>query len=237
MKNKIVLYSALLVSLGGTALTSVNAFAADADGTGSKVTSNATIKFIPGDGITPPVDPDNPDNPEDPSNPTDPEDPGNGGTGEIGPLSLDYVSNITFGEQKISGADTVYEAKNTKPHIQVTDTRGDKTAGWKLTATPTPFTGKDANGQDVELRGTELTLKNGQTDTTTGNTSAAPTVNDVTLAGNAAVDVMVAAPDSGQGTWIDKYDSSNITLKVPAGSAENGVDYSSSIEWNLVSAP
>ncbi|MDA9462041.1 extracellular protein [Enterococcus mundtii 3F] len=232
MKNKIALYSALLLSLGGIATTGVSAFA---DATDSNATSNATIKFLPGDGVTPPVDPDDPDNP-DPG--TDPEDPGNGGTGEVGPLSIDYVSNLSFGEQKISGANAVYEAKNTTPRIQVTDTRGDKKAGWRLSATASPFTGQDANAQNVVLRGTELSLKNGTAVTTTGNNSAAPTVSDVVLDGSStAVDVMTAAPDSGQGTWVDKYAASNVTLKVPAGSAENGVDYKATIDWNMVSAP
>ena len=81
----------------------------------STVTSNATVTFTPGTEPTGPVDPD------DPSKPLDP--PGQG-TGESGPLSIDYVPNITFGSQAISGSQKVYNASELKPFVQVTDIRG-----------------------------------------------------------------------------------------------------------------
>ncbi|MEG0543917.1 MAG: WxL domain-containing protein, partial [Carnobacterium sp.] len=66
-------------------------------------TSENKINFTAGEGVvTPPVDPTNPDNPNVP-NPVDPTDPTNPGTGQTGPLSIDYVSNIKFGEHKITG--------------------------------------------------------------------------------------------------------------------------------------
>ncbi|MEG0545465.1 MAG: WxL domain-containing protein, partial [Carnobacterium sp.] len=66
-------------------------------------TSENKINFTAGEGVvTPPVDPTNPDNPNVPS-PIDETDPENAGTGQTGPLSIDYVSNIKFGEHKITG--------------------------------------------------------------------------------------------------------------------------------------
>ena len=53
----------------------------------SNATSNATATFTPGTDPSSPVDPDDP---------TKPLDPPGQGTGEVGPLSIDYVPNITF---------------------------------------------------------------------------------------------------------------------------------------------
>ena len=113
----------------------------------STVTSNATVTFTPGTEPTGPVDPD------DPSKPLDP--PGQG-TGESGPLSIDYVPNITFGSQAISGSQKVYNASELKPFVQVTDIRGTG-AGWNVIAKATPFN----DGTADILKGSTVTFAGG----------------------------------------------------------------------------
>ena len=57
----------------------------------------------------------------------------------MGPLSLDYVSSIDFGTQKITMFEKkTYESTSLKPFIQVTDNRGTG-AGWKVTAAACSF--------------------------------------------------------------------------------------------------
>ncbi|WP_147206810.1 WxL domain-containing protein, partial [Pediococcus parvulus] len=51
--------------------------------------------------------------PVDPVDPTDPDEPGDGsGTGEVGPLSIDYVSNFNFGIHNVPTEDAVYTAED-----------------------------------------------------------------------------------------------------------------------------
>lgn len=62
-------------------------------------TTSAVVTITPGNPTTPnkirdPYDPDS-------YYPGDPNDPGNDGTGSIGPLTLDYVSNLRFGSHQI----------------------------------------------------------------------------------------------------------------------------------------
>lgn len=95
--------------------------------------SNSKIDFLAGDEvITPPVNPKDPGNPVLPT-PIDPTDPDNKGTNQKGPLSVDYVSNLKFGKQKISGKTISYKALNADPFVQVTDLRGAGD-GWSLSA-------------------------------------------------------------------------------------------------------
>jgi len=66
-------------------------------------TSTAKITFEGNDTHSnKPVNPDNPDDPIDKPDEVDPDDPNNHGTGDQGPLSIDYMSNISFGTQEIS---------------------------------------------------------------------------------------------------------------------------------------
>src|SRR5699024_11718832 len=81
--------------------------------------SNATVNFTAPDDPVGPVDPTDPTQP----NTDSPEDNGNI-TGQNGPLSLDYVSHLDFGNQEISTSEEIYSSETTEPYIQVTDLRG-----------------------------------------------------------------------------------------------------------------
>ena len=200
-------------------------------------TSENKINFTAGEGVvTPPVDPTNPDNPNVP-NPVDPTDPTNPGTGQTGPLSIDYVSNIKFGEHKITGKDIAYKAKNANPFVQVTDLRG-ASDGWNLSAKMTEF----KSGNKV-LRGATLAIKDGVVKAgSSSNISLAPTKSDILFDNTESKTVMNAKDKGGRGTWLTIWsgtDQANeaVQLNVVAGTPEANTEYTSSITWELADAP
>lgn len=229
MKKSILSTTLLSVlAIGGMSLT------VHAETTTDSATSTAKITFEGGDNSSNgPVNPDDPDNPlVDP----DPNDPDNHGTGDKGPLSIDYVSNISFGTQEISQSKTVYVAKNAKPYIQVTDKRGTSD-GWTLTAAASKFVTDDSS----ELKGAVLSFSNGTLKTSSDNVSGKPKASNFTFDNNEAQSVMTAKGLSGQGTWLDVFEgeegnNSNIQLTVPAGSAQ-AKEYSATITWTLTAGP
>ncbi|MEY8445211.1 WxL domain-containing protein [Enterococcus ratti] len=173
----------------------------------------------------------------DPVNPVDPDDPDNHGTDDNGPLSIDYVSNISFGTQEISSSNQVYSALNAEPHVQITDKRGVE-GGWELTAATSKFTATD----DSELKGAVLTFKNGEARTKSDNTSGKPAVNEeITFNNTDAQDVMTAASLAGEGTWLDVFPgeeghNTDVQLVVPSGSAQ-AKEYTATITWTLTAGP
>ena len=219
------------IILAGTLLSTSSAEAAVIN----ESTSNNYIGFIADEVPTKPVDPTNPDNPNPPS-PIDPEDPGNGGTGNAGALTLDHVSNIQFGTQKIMSGNTTYNAKNKDPFVQVSDKRGTG-EGWSLTAKASEF--KSDSGE--VLRGAILSFKNGQVKSQTSNVSTPPTANDVVFDNTDSKVLMLAEVDAGRGTWLDVFsgtegDNSNVQLNVLAGSAD-AQNYTATMTWELSDAP
>lgn len=219
------------IILAGTLLSTSPAEAAVIN----DATSNNYIGFIADEGPTNPVDPTNPDNPNPPS-PIDPEDPGNGGTGNTGALTLDHVSNIQFGTQKIMSGNTTYNAKNKDPFVQVSDKRGTG-EGWSLTAKASEF--KSDSGE--VLTGAILSFKNGQVKSHTSNVSTPPTANDVVFDNTDSKVLMLAEVDAGRGTWLDVFsgtegDNSNVQLNVLAGSAD-AQNYTATMTWELSDAP
>ncbi|MFS7394404.1 WxL domain-containing protein [Carnobacterium maltaromaticum] len=207
-----------------------------------KATSNgiseSKIDFIAGDGVvTPPVNPKDPDNPIIPT-PIDSSDPENKGTGQIGPLSVDYVSNLKFGQQKISGRTIAYKALNADPFVQVTDLRGSGD-GWSLSAKMSPFTNKN----NQELKGATLSMKNSMVKAgSTSNISLAPVKSDLLFDNQESKLVMNASNKGGRGTWLNVWSGTeeaneSIQLNVLAGTPEANTEYTSSITWELEDAP
>lgn len=197
----------------------------------STVTSEATVTFTPGTEPSSPVDPDDPSKPLDPLGQ---------GTGEAGPLSIYYVPSITFGSQPISGSQQIYNASELKPFVQVTDARGTG-AGWNVIAKATPFN----DGTADSLKGSTISLKGGYD--LSANTSATKPIpsNPVVLTtDNTEATVLVAAENSGLGTWIDRWyptettvtSNDNVTLTVPSGTA-TAKTHTSTITWTLADAP
>lgn len=232
MKKSILYSLAATTLLSATLLTGVLANAAES---GDATTTTAKVTFTGGnDDPVNPVDPDDPDNPV---NPVDPDDPDNHGTDDNGPLSIDYVSNISFGTQEISSDSQVYSALNAEPHVQITDKRGVE-GGWTLTASASKFKAEDQS----ELKGAVLSFENGVARKKSDNTSAQPTVNeDVTFNNTEAQNVMSAASLAGEGTWLDVFPgeeghNTDVQLAVPSGSAQ-AKEYTATITWTLTAGP
>lgn len=177
-----------------------------------------------------------PDNPVGPIDPIDPDDnpPSNDPTGNTGDLRIDYISNIDFGTQTISGKTETYIAE--KPasltESQVSDLRGTG-AGWHLQVnydTEKPgFT-----SEDKTLSGAELTLPSGTAKSVADNKATPPATSEVVVNG-AAQNIMTAAANTGLGTWADEMDTANVSLKVPSGNLVG--DYTATLVWTLSDAP
>lgn len=224
--------------------TSVNLSSVAMAAEAGSVTTKGDVTFVEDTDPTTPVDPTDPDKP----NPTE------------GPLSIDYASNLHFGEQKISAKTQTYfaamdkikdpaDANNTldKPNwVQVTDKRGTN-VGWKLQVQQGA---QFATGAAEELKGAEIKLMNGATKSTSDNQAGVPTASqeitlvpgDSTTAG-AAQDVMTAQADQGMGTWTngfgdDTTGSKSISLTVPGASAKvKDGKYTTDLTWVLTDTP
>lgn len=233
--KKSLIYTATITLLSTSIL---GGLLVNADEQGDGASSTAKITFTGGNSDpNGPVDPDQPDHHVDPSDDVDPDDPDNHGTGDNGPLSIDYVSNITFGTKEIATGSQVYHAVNATPHVQITDKRGVE-GGWTLTAAASKFTASDQS----ELKGAVLSFKNGDARTSSDNISAKPEVNNAIVFDNAeAKPVMTATSLAGQGTWVDVFEgdegnNANVQLAVPAGSAQ-AKEYTATITWTLTAGP
>lgn len=206
--------------------------------------SIGSIKYVVDNSTTAPIDPTNPD-PDKPITPTDPghENP------SAGPLSIDYVSNIKFGEQKTTGTDATYYASLDKvtdstgkevevpDFVQVTDKRGSN-AGWHLSVTEdTQF----KNGNDT-LDGALITMKNGTL--STPNDGDAPTAStEINLVPGTASDVIDATVNKGTGTWLDRFGKDNpaakqsISMFVPGKTKKVQGEYKTTLTWTLTDSP
>ncbi|MBC2369255.1 WxL domain-containing protein [Listeria booriae] len=199
------------------AITVATLFGANTFAHADTTTSTGKIKIEADDSAVTPLNPTNPDS-QTPATP-DSADPDNTGTGNTGALTIDFLSNIDFGTQKVSGQSEKYYAENKNPYIQVTDKRGTG-AGWTL-------------------KGAEMSLTDGEVRTQSDNQSAAPTTSDITLNGNTQ-SVLSAEANAGMGTWLDVYpgtegNNENVSLYVPAGNLAG--DYSTAITWTLEDSP
>lgn len=230
MKNKVIIVSSII-------LTSLLI----ASQSQAETVSNGSITLTDGSGqVTKPLDPKDPTNPN-PTLPIDPNDSNNTGTGNVGPLSIDYVSNLNFGEHRVSGSDMTFYAKNTDPYIQVTDTRGTG-AGWTLQASISDFA---SESKSSVLKGAQLTLKNPELKSaSTSTTSDAPKGSSAVSFNSSKQKVAVSETGAGKGTWLTTYaagsetkENTNVVLSVPAGSPEANTTYTATINWELLDAP
>ncbi|GEN95068.1 WxL domain-containing protein [Pediococcus ethanolidurans] len=230
-----------LISMSGLvlgAIAPVTAFAAD----NRNESTNATATFE--ENIT---------NPIDPVDPTDPNEPGDGGgTGEVGPLSIDYVSNFNFGTHDVPTADTVYTAEDdtgkntgkTYPNfVQVSDQRAGDPKGWSLTVSQN---GDFKDSESDSLTGAEIILGKATVKTTTNsypstNNTVTSATNGASLQpGGATMNVMAAKAGGGAGTWLDVFGTANdstVKLDVPAAAHPNAASYSTTLTWSLADTP
>lgn len=226
--------SFMLIALLSVSLVSPSAIAAD---------SEASINFTPGDGSPDVLDPTNPEDEYTPD-PEDESDPQDAPTGESGPLTLDYVSSVAFGEQSIEAGTVTYDSTTLRPFVQVTDRRGTG-SGWDVTASMSDFT----DGEETTLPGATLTLSNGTVISNSVNPededTPRPTPEGEIVLGADETPATVVTADEGEGlgSWITRWFSSedetlndNVTLTIPAGSATTG-EHTATITWNLEAVP
>ncbi len=207
----------------------------------SRGESEVKIEFIPGEDTPKVVDPTDPEQPyePDPEDETDPQDPP---TGETGPLTLDYVSSVNFGENKIVSNTQIYESSTLRPFIQVTDRRGSG-EGWEVTAAASGFEVVEGEETKETLLGSIITFTNGEVVSTSTSEVPIP-AQEVELATDGdAARVVTASVDTGLGSWVNRWFPSedadandNVTLEVPAGAATTG-SHTATIAWTLTDAP
>lgn len=235
-----------LIATGSLVLFSSTVLAGE---NGSSVKSNVDIEYITNTDTTDPKDPTDPDNKPKPN-------PDNPGTDEEGPLSIDYVTNIKFGQQKPSGNDVSYFAtldkvinqddseKPVPAYVQVTDNRGSN-AGWSLSVKQDE---QFKNASNKKLGKAELRLHNGTPNSANSADMAPVAEKTVTLkldsAGNGINSkVMAAANGKGAGTWTNMFGKdveeavSSVELFVPGGTQIEKGAYSTTLTWTLSADP
>ncbi len=199
----------------------------------SQATNTVVFVYVGSGESIPPV------NPDDPTQALQPMEPG---TGENGPLSIDYITPISFGNEVISPSSRAYLANTLKPFVQVSDFRGTG-AGWKLQAKLSFF----RNGTDTDsLPGAAVHFNNGFSLSENVGFTSPTSVNSVTLhADNFTIsNVVIAYAGTGKGTSVARWYSTNImdsqnnnvTLTIPAGIARVGT-HTATITWSLINAP
>lgn len=217
----------------------------------TKSESTITFEEDGGTGVGP-IDPTDPTNPVDP----DPSDP-NPVVPTTGPLRIDYISNIHFGKQKLTGTDKTYFAAYDKvvekgnasneitvpSYVQVSDDRGTNT-GWTLTVSNTQF-----NNGTADLDGTVLRLEQPSINSTNlGKADPSVVTPQIVLDGNGvASNVLVAAANEGIGTWTDMFglaptngetENKAVSLEVPGVSQKvKDTKYTSELTWTLTATP
>ncbi|MGM0125662.1 hypothetical protein IGI37_003061 [Enterococcus sp. AZ194] len=242
MKNKRLVGVSACLFLGISLNASSIEVFADASQSPEVSVTTGTVVFTPNTDPTQPLDPNDPNQPADPEHPTDPADPNNPGTGNNGPLSIDHLSNITFGRHQVNGSETTFKSINKDPYVQVSDTR-ENADGWTVTVAMTqPFTGEN----QATVKGTTMNWQNGTIKTPSGNTNGAPVGNNISLdADGSSVVLLKAEANTGQGTWLDvffggaedgKTENQYVTLTVPGGQATSQ-SYQAEITWTLSSTP
>lgn len=211
-----------------------------------KFTEDAqTVSYIYTENVVHPIDPTHPDM----NHPITPEDPEEHDKPTSGSLSIDYISNLRFGEQKITGADTTYHAQLdqftdskgeaiARPNfIQITDVRDNK-SGWRLTVTQD----KQFQNENEELTGAVLKLNNAIL--TTPNDGVPPIAsNNIALTPGSSTDILEAKTNQGTGTWLNRFGKDeeegklSISLSVPGETKKVQGEYKTSLTWILTDSP
>lgn len=191
------------------------------DGLGA--TSHGHITITPGDDTTGPTDP------------IIPSEPG-GETGNEGSLTIDNVSPLEFDTHQLESGAVEYTTTTINPNVQVTDKRGTG-AGWTLQVATSPFI-EQTDGTKI-LKGAIVILPIGEVESNIGNVSPAPDLREVQLGTDSETTdpqtLMKADVNTGLGTWVNKFDPSNVKIYVPSGNLAG--DYVSTLTWSLVDAP
>ncbi|MBW9325017.1 WxL domain-containing protein [Enterococcus casseliflavus] len=243
----------------GTLATTTNAFAAEE--VKSSLDSTGTVRVLEDDGSEGPGDPFDPENPGIVLPPVDPgTDPEIETNPESGPLMIEKVSNLAFGEimtsanrvETYAAPVTLADGTTRGNFIQWRDTRAGGVFGYELQAELTSqFTGSNP---DNTLRGATIGFSNGfvaadERDGENEHTAPSTVASSFTLAADGNAQEVVLADgeyEEGKGRYImafghsrDENTDSSVKLSIPANTAANMAedDYQATVTWRLVSAP
>lgn len=151
--------------------------------------------------------------------------------GESGAATIDEISAIEFGEKTLSDKEETYTAINPLL-MKVSDTRGTG-EGWALNAKITKFVKE--NDTSVELRGSVLTIAQGEVTSPSGSASEKPTAAKNVVLNDEEHTLFAGRRDQGLGTWLNTVSASGVTLKVPNGNKAG--KYTATISYVLAAAP
>lgn len=178
-----------------------------------------------------------------------------------GPLRIDYISPIDFGNQLISGMTKTYypqtikltqkdsgEVKYVPQFLQVTDNRGEN-SGWNLTVSRTEFSNEKNSLTGAQLVVNELDVTTAVTPLL-GDEFKPRSLNslEIPLTKTGAVDFLTADKNQGMSTWIQSFGrihsethattNNGISLTIPASSQKiPNTQYESVITWTLSDGP
>lgn len=195
----------MTLSLAALASFSLPMFA-NADEKELNGTGTVTVKDS---GITTPVDPENPGTPVDPGK----------GSSTTGPLRIDFVTDLRFGEAKITKTDRKYDSLAQQFYdateargfyIQITDNRAGK-SGWSLQLKQENqfYNPVIQDMKEQELQGAVLSLDKGWANS--ASSGKAPTVMRETIAITnigSAYEIAKAETGSGKGVWLINFGAS-----------------------------
>lgn len=161
-----------------------------------------------------------------------------------GLLTLDYVSNISFGEQTINTTTLTYNSTALQPYIQVTDIRGTG-EGWRVKASTDGFSQTNNDGTVASSLLGSTIIFNNTTPVSNGGGVSPEKFGPIELSADTGEQVIVdAKTNEGMGTWITRWldsnpeepDNQSVTLTVPGGVAKTGT-HTATITWTLESVP
>ncbi|WP_461197888.1 InlB B-repeat-containing protein [Enterococcus sp. N249-2] len=211
--------------------------------------NNQTVNYIYDTEKVTPVDPVKPEEEVDPNDKPII-------TENQGLLSIDFVSQFRFSEQKISVDDAIYYAHSQKllnedgnireeirpNYVQISDRRvqDDSDVGWSLSVVQKE---QFQNVYGQELLGARLILSNQQLDTATNN--LAPTIleeEDLELVPGVKQTLVSAQKGQGKGTWIYRFGDedtaeNSVRLVIPAKTMPKATTYASTLVWELSMVP
>lgn len=199
-----------------------------------------------------------PPNPKDPVNPEEevqPENPPKLPENQ-GMLSIDFISQFTFGQQGISTKTkkyyaqpqrllnpdgTINEAKERPNYIQISDRRSTtERHGWQLSVTQnSQFTNLD----DHELAGARLHLTNQQFSSAQGSVEPVLSHQEgVILVPGKTTELVTTKDEQGAGTWIYRFGDQasageSVALEVPETASPRATIYRTTLIWELSAVP
>lgn len=152
-----------------------------------------------------------------------------------GKLKLDSVPVLDFGQHPISPEAQEYEAVSMAPNVQVSDLRGSG-GGWDLLVSLSAFQMQE--GGSATLKAASIHFTAPTVSAVNGTIGTPPSaVSDITLTSDdTETPVLTADSGEGMGLWGLGWNTSDVTLAVKPGTAQEGTSVAV-LTWSLQSTP